>query len=74
MTVTRPPEIRPPNTAAVALRAGPVRVRARASLSEKGIIAIGGLVSSILLSTSVLVWVATTPVRRRPLATRLGRG
>lgn len=70
-TLSRAPGRR--NLATVSLKAGPVRVDARARLSSAGLLAIGGLVSSILLSTSVLVWVATTPVRRRPLATRFAR-
>lgn len=64
---------RPLNTAVVVARAGPVRVSAKVRVSELGILAIGGLVSGILLSTSALVWVATTPARRHPVATGLGR-
>lgn len=64
---------RSPNTAVLVARAGPLRVTAKVKVSELGILAIGGLVSGILLSTSALVWVATTPARRHPVATRLGR-
>ena len=52
---------------------GPVRFRSKVQISTAGLVAVGGLVSSILLSTAALVWVSTTPVRRHPLATRLGR-
>jgi hypothetical protein len=40
-------------------------------VTPAGILAIGGLVSGILLSTAALVWVSTSVARRHPLATRL---
>ena len=42
-------------------------------VSPSGLLAIGGLVSSILLSTSVLVWTATTAARRNQGMLRLRR-
>jgi len=60
-----------PNTAAVSLRAGRARFVARVSVTPAGLFAIGGLVSGILLSTSVLVWSATNVARRRPLASAI---
>ncbi|MBN9409367.1 MAG: hypothetical protein J0H69_09485 [Burkholderiales bacterium] len=38
-----------------------------------GLLAVGGLVSCILLSTAVLVWTATSVRRQHPIASRLGR-
>jgi hypothetical protein len=55
------------------LEAGPLHLRAKVRINSGGLMAVGGLVSSILLSTAVLVWVATTPVRRHPVAARLRR-
>ena len=63
-----------PHTAAIDLRAGPVRLSGKVRNSTAGVIAVAGLVSSILLSTTALVWVSTTPVRRHPIRTRLSRG
>lgn len=62
-----------PHGAAVALTAGPIRLTAKIRISTAGIVAVAGLVSSILLSTTALVWVSTTPVRRHPIRTRLAR-
>lgn len=73
--MTQPPSSKPPraNSAAFLLRAGRFRIVAKIKVSNVGILAIGGLVSGILLSTTALVWASTTPVRRHPIATRLGR-
>ncbi|MBA4794765.1 hypothetical protein [Phenylobacterium sp.] len=60
-----------PNTATVSFRAGRARFMARVSMSPAGLLAVGGLVSGILLSTSVLVWSATNVARRRPLASAI---
>lgn len=62
-----------PNTAEIHLNAGPVRLRARVGGMAEGLIAVGALVSGVLLSTAVLVSVATAPVRRHPVTTRRGR-
>ncbi|MDO8902087.1 MAG: hypothetical protein Q7V15_12105 [Phenylobacterium sp.] len=60
-----------PNTAAVSLRVRDTRFVAKVKVTPAGLLAIGGLVSGILLSTSVLVWTATNVARRRPLTTAL---
>ncbi len=60
-----------PNTAAVSLRVRDARFVAKVKVTPAGLLAIGGLVSGILLSTSVLVWTATNVARRRPLTAAL---
>lgn len=60
-----------PNTAAVSLRMGEARFVAKVKVTPAGLLAIGALVSGILLSTSVLVWTATSVARRRPLASAI---
>jgi hypothetical protein len=66
---SKAPAHRPPiNTALVTLRAGPVRLGAKTRISNGGLLAIGGLVSSILLSTAAVVWVSTSVARQHPLA------
>lgn len=60
-------------TAKLALKAGPLRLRSEVQVTPAGLVAIGGLVSSILLSTAVLVWVATSVPRRHPMAAALIR-
>ena len=50
---------------------GKAKFEARVKMTPRGLLAVGALVGGILLSTSVLVWVATSPVRRHPLASRL---
>ncbi len=62
-----------PEAVDIRLRAGPLRLRTSARMTPAGLMAIGGLVSSILLSTAALVWVATSVARRHPLATALRR-
>jgi hypothetical protein len=59
------------NSAALILRAGKVRIASRINLSNGGLLAVGGLVSSILVSTAALVWVSTNVSRRHPVATGL---
>ncbi|MDP1643840.1 MAG: hypothetical protein Q8L59_16835 [Phenylobacterium sp.] len=59
------------NTAAVSLRVRDARFVAKVKVTPAGLLAIGGLVSGILLSTSVLVWTATNVARRRPLTAAL---
>jgi len=56
-----------PNTAAASFRMGEARFTAKVKVTPAGLLAIGALVSGILLSTSVLVWTATSVARRRPL-------
>ncbi|WP_343526763.1 hypothetical protein [Sphingomonas sp.] len=61
-----PPRRRPPTHMADArIVAGPIAMRARIKVSSGGLLAIGGLVSSILLSTAVLVGVSTRHRARR---------
>jgi len=55
------------------LQAGPVSMTLEVRVSPAGLLAIGGLVSGVLLSTAVLVWSATSAPRRHPIAWRLGR-
>lgn len=73
MLQTNAPRPMTGNRASVVLRAGPVRLSAKVRLSTPGLLSVGGLVSGILLSTTALVWVATGPVRRHPVASRLAR-
>jgi hypothetical protein len=66
----------PPNApqhARLDLQAGPVSLAMEVRVTPGGLLAIGGLVSGILLSTAVLVWSATAAPRRHPLAWNLGR-
>jgi hypothetical protein len=56
------------------LAVGPVRLRARVRVTPAGLLAIGALVSGILVSVSTVVWTSTSVARRHPLATRLRPG
>ena len=58
-------------TADLDFTAGPVKLSAKVRVTPAGLLAIGGLVSGILLSTAVVVWVSTSVARRHPVATRL---
>jgi hypothetical protein len=60
-----------PQTALIEFNGGPVSLRMEVRLSPAGILAIGGLVSGILLSTAAVVWTATSVARRHPLASRI---
>ncbi len=51
--------------------ASPVRVHLQVRVTSGGLLAIGALVSGILLATSVLVWTSATVARRHLLASRL---
>ena len=61
------------NTAALVFRAGRVRCCAKLKVTNSGLLAIGGLVSGILLSTATVVWAATSVARQRPSAGSLLR-
>lgn len=61
------------NRAALRLRIGQADLSVRIRMTPAGLVAMAGLVSSILLSTAALVQVASTPARRHPLLTRLRR-
>jgi len=60
-----------PQTAVVEFKAGPVSLRLDIRLSPAGILAIGGLVTGVLMSTAAVVWTATGVARRHPLASRI---
>lgn len=62
-----------PNRAALRLRVGQADLSVRIRVTPAGLAAIGGLVSSILLSTAALVHVVSTPARRHPRLTRCRR-
>lgn len=64
--------VSPANAATFSVRGRRFRLSAKVKVSPQGLLAVGGLVSSILLSTAALVWVAATPARRR--AGSAGRG
>lgn len=59
--------------AQLTLAAGKARLKVRVRVTPAGVLAIGGLVSSILLSTAALVWVSTSVTRRHAIAARLPR-
>lgn len=56
---------RPRNQATVRARAGKARFKAKVEATPAGLLAIGGLVSGILLSTAALVWVSASAARSR---------
>lgn len=60
-------------TAEVDLRLGNFTAQARVRATPAGLLAVGGLVGCILLSTAVLVWTATSVRRKHPLAIALNR-
>lgn len=60
-------------TAEIDLRMGSFSCQARVQVTPGGLLAIGGLVGCILLSTAALVWTATSVRRRHPLAIALER-
>ena len=49
---------------------GKAQLKVRVRVTPTGLMAIGGLVSGVLLSTAALVWVSTSVVRRHPIAGR----
>lgn len=61
----------PPAADDVDARAGPLAVRAQIHRTPRVLVAAGVMVGGILLATAALVWVASTPVRRRPLTAAL---
>jgi len=60
-------------TAEIDVHLGNFSAQAKVRVTPGGLIAIGGLVGCILLSTAVLVWSATSVRRKHPLATALQR-
>jgi hypothetical protein len=61
------------NRAVLRLKAGKVSAVLKVEVTTGGLVAIGGLVSGILLSTAGIVWVATVVARGHPLLTALRR-
>ncbi len=59
------PEERGRHTACFNMRVRSFSMTAEVRISSGGLLAIGALTSSILLSTAVLVWSATNVARRR---------
>jgi hypothetical protein len=53
--------------------AGPARLHVSVRISTSGLLAIGAMVSGIILSVAPLVWVASSVARERPIAPRIGR-
>jgi hypothetical protein len=68
-----PPAMQAPQVARLRLRAGPMSLGLTVRMTPAGLLALGGLVSGILLSTTALVWAATATPRRHPLASALLR-
>ena len=57
----------------LSVRGAPARAQLRLRLTPAGLLAIGALVGGILLGSAVIVWTATSVVRRHPVAARVGR-
>ncbi|RRS03760.1 hypothetical protein EIP75_14355 [Aquabacterium soli] len=62
-----------PQTAEIAAGAGKASMQVKARVTPSGLLAIGGLVSGILLSVTALVWASTSVKRKHPIASALGR-
>ena len=56
---------KPPHHASFSFEAGPLRSRAEVTITTSGLLAIGALVSGIILSVAPLVWTATSAARKR---------
>ena len=54
-----------PHRASLKLRCGPFSSEAEVEISSRGLIAVGALVSGILLSVVPVIWVATRKAPRR---------
>jgi hypothetical protein len=52
---------------------GKAQLKGRVRATPTGLLAIGALVSGVLLSTAALVWVSTSVVRRHPIVGRAPR-
>ena len=59
--------------AAVSFRTRSMTFEARVTVTPATLLAIGGMVGTILLSTAVLVWTGTSVRRRHPLMAALTR-
>lgn len=53
-----------PETAIAEFEAGPLRYRAEVRVTPAGILAVGALLSGVLLSTAVIVWASKAAVGR----------
>jgi len=60
-------------TAEISLCLGRFSGQARVQATPAGLLAVGGLVACILLSTAVVVWTATSVKRKHPIARAIGR-
>lgn len=57
-----------PQTAELDAQLGSASLHLRGHMTPAGLLAVGGLVSGILLSATALVWAATSAKRRHPIA------
>lgn len=62
-----------PQTAELDADIGSASVKLKARMTPSGLLAVGGLVSGILLSVTALVWAATAMKRRNPIASALSK-
>ena len=62
------------HSASVRIRAGSASLEADASISSRGLLAVGGMVSAILLSVAVLVLASTRKLPEGTLPRGLRRG
>jgi hypothetical protein len=58
LTVSAPVPADDRQTAVAEFEAGPFRARAEVSVTPAGVVAIGALLSGILLSTAAVIWAA----------------
>lgn len=54
-------------TAVAEFEAGPLRWRAQVQATPAGVLAVGALITGMLLSTAVIVWAARSTAARRGL-------
>ncbi|CAN7518300.1 hypothetical protein [Rhizobacter sp. LjRoot28] len=57
-----------PQAAELDARLGSASLHVRVHMTPAGLLAVGGMVSGILLSVAALVWTATSVRRRHPIA------
>lgn len=60
-----------PDSATVDLTLGRARFRANVTHTPGGLVALGACVATILAGASLIVWAASAPVRRHPVASAL---
>lgn len=73
MPVDTKPASQEPQTAELHADVGKASVDVKARMTPDGLLAVGGLVTGILLSVAAVVWVATSVRRRHPIGWALGR-